>query len=315
MSGSMKAAVIREFGGPSALRIETVPRPEPADGEVLVKVHAASINPIDFKTRMGTGVNRGWKDAAFPIILGWDLSGVVVESRAPQYQPGDAVYALSRFPAVAGAYAEYACVPSQHLAPKPRTLDHAHAAAVPLAALTAWQALFDTAGLAAGQTVLVHAGAGGVGHLAVQIARSAKARVVATASTRNEDFVLSLGADQFIDYSKFRFEDCVKDVDVVFHTISAEYRPRSWSVVRKGGWLVAITGGLADDEPAKYGAHGKFVTVRPSGEQLAEIGRLLDAKTLRVSVDKIYPLGEIARAHEHVEQGHTRGKVVISLET
>lgn len=314
MSGSMKAAVIREFGGPSVLTMDTVPRPEPGDGEVLVKVHAAGINPIDYKTRMGTGVNRAWKDVPFPIILGWDISGVVVESRSPEYQPGDAVFALSRFPAVAGAYAEYVSVPAQHLAPKPRLLDHAHAAAVPLAALTAWQALFDTAGLSAGQTVLVHAAAGGVGHLAVQMAKHAKARVIATASTRNEDFVMSLGADQFIDYSKSRFEDCAKEVDVVFHTIGAEHRQRSWSVVRKGGWLVAISGGLADDEPAKYAAHGKFITVRPNGAQLAEIGRLLDARVLRVNVDKTYPFEEIAKAHEHVERGHTRGKVVISLE-
>ncbi|OGA03376.1 MAG: hypothetical protein A3H35_13985 [Betaproteobacteria bacterium RIFCSPLOWO2_02_FULL_62_17] len=314
MSGSMKAAVIREFGGPSVLTIDSVPRPEPGEGEVLVKVHAAGINPIDYKTRLGTGINRAWKENRFPLILGWDISGVVVESRAPQYRPGDEVFALSRFPAVASAYAEYACVSAQDLAPKPRSLDHAHAAAVPLAALTAWQALFDTAALSAGQSVLIHAAAGGVGHLAVQLAKNVLARVVATASARNADFVVSLGADQFIDYSTSRFEDCMEPVDVVFHTIGAEHRPRSWSVVRKGGWLVAISGGLGEDEPAKYAAHGKFMTVRPNGAQLAQIGRLFDAGVLRVNIDRTYPFAEVAGAHEHVEGGHARGKVVISLE-
>ena len=313
MSGSMQAAVIREYGGPSVLSLAAVPRPEPAEGEVLVKVHAAGINPIDYKTRMGTGVNRGWKDVPFPIILGWDISGVVTESRSAHYQPGDEVFALSRFPAVGGAYAEYACVPDEHLAPKPRSLDHAHAAAVPLAALTAWQALFETAALSAGQTALIHAAAGGVGHLAVQLAKYAKARVIGTASARNEDFVMSLGADQFIDYTQSRFEDCAKELDLVFHTIGAEYRQRSWSMVRKGGWLVAISGGLPEDEPAKFGAQGKFLTVRPSGTQLADIGRLIDAGSLRVTVDKIFPFADIIKAHEHIEQGHTRGKIVVSL--
>ena len=169
MSNAMKAAVIREFGDASKLSLETVPRPVPSDGEVLVKVHAAGINPIDYKTRMGTGVNRGWKEIRFPLILGWDISGVVVESRAARFNPGDEVFALARFPAVANAYAEYVTVPAQDLALKPSCLDHAHAASVPLAALTAWQALFDNAGLSAGQTVLIHAAAGGVGHLAVQL--------------------------------------------------------------------------------------------------------------------------------------------------
>ncbi|MSQ73166.1 MAG: NADP-dependent oxidoreductase [Betaproteobacteria bacterium] len=308
----MKAAVIRAFGPPSVLQIETVPRPEPSADEVLVKVHAAGINPIDYKTRLGTGANRGWKDIPFPVILGWDISGEVVESRAPGFAPGDEVYAMSRFPAAAGGYAEYISVPSADLVPKPRSLDHVHAAAVPLAALTAWQALIDNAGLSAGQTVLIHAAAGGVGHLAVQLAKHIGARVVATASARNAEFVKSLGADQFIDYTQTRFEDHVRDVDAVFHTISADQRPRSWSVLRKGGRLVSITGPIAEDEPLQYGATGGFTSVRPNAKQLAEIGRLIDAGILRITVEATYALQDIVRAHEHVERGRTRGKVVIS---
>lgn len=313
MSQTMKAAVIREFGPATNLGIEEVARPTAGDGEVLVRVHAAGINPIDYKTRMGTGVNRGWKGSPFPLILGWDLSGEVVESRSPQFHPGDAVFSLARFPAVGAAYAEYAAVPAKDLAMKPHSLDHIHSAAIPLAALTAWQALFDHAGLHAGQTVLVHAAAGGVGHLAVQLARNAGARVIATASARNREFVLSLGADQFIDYTTEKFEDHARDVDVVFHTIAADQRPRSWSVLRKGGWLVAITGQIPEDEPASHGANGRFVSVRPNGIQLAKLARMADAGTLRVSVEKTFPLEDVANAHRQLELGRTRGKLVITL--
>ncbi len=314
MPSHMKAAVIRQFGTAAVLQLEQVPCPVAGQDEVLVRVHAAGINPIDFKTRMGTGVNRGWKDIRFPLILGWDISGVVVESRSPRFRPGDPVFSLARFPAIGGAYAEYAAIPAADLALKPQSLDHIHAAATPLAALTAWQALFDNAGLSSGQTVLIHAAAGGVGHLAVQLAKRAGATVIATASARNREFVLSLGADQFIDYSETRFEEHVRDVDVVFHTIGADYRPRSWSVLRKGGWLVTITGQMPDDEPAKFGSKGKFVTVKPSGMQLEKIAGIIDEGSLRISVEQIYPIADIARAHEHVEQGHTRGKVVVSLD-
>ncbi|MFM9972504.1 MAG: NADP-dependent oxidoreductase [Burkholderiales bacterium] len=310
---TMTAAVIREFGDASKLTIESVRRPVPREAEVLVKVHAASINPIDFKTRAGTGVNRGWKDLQFPLILGWDISGVVAESNSPRFKQGDAVFALSRFPTVAGAYAQYACVPERELALKPASLDFAHAAAVPLAALTAWQALFDNAGLCAGQTVLVHAAAGGVGHLAVQLAKNAGAKVIGTASTRNKDYVLSLGVDQFIDYTQAKFEEVSGMVDVVFHTIGADMRPRSWSIVKKGGWLVAITGPVAENEGAQYGANGKFISVRPNGEQLTKIGKLIDSGTVKIAVEKTYSLEEIAKAHQHVELGRTRGKVVIAI--
>lgn len=311
MSQSMKAAVIRRFGGPEVFALEEVPRPVPTDGEVLVKVHAAGVNPIDYKTRTGTGVNRGWSGDPFPLILGWDISGVVEESKHAAFRRGDEVFSLARFPQPAGAYAEYATVPGAELALKPRTLDHVHAAALPLVALTAWQALFDTAGLKSGQTVLVHAAAGGVGHVAVQLAKHRGARVIATASGRNEAFVKGLGADRFIDYTRERFEDVAHDVDVVFHTIGAEVRARSWQTLRKGGWLVAITGGMPAEEPAAHGANGRFVLVRPNAEQLTELGQLMDEGKLRVTIDNTYTLSEVGKAHEHQAGGHARGKIVI----
>jgi NADPH:quinone reductase-like Zn-dependent oxidoreductase len=313
MAQTMKAAAIQAFGGRDVLKLEDVPRPTPAQGEVLLKVHAVGINPIDHKTRQGAGANRRWKETVFPVILGWDVSGVVEESNDPAWQRGDEVFALARYPQPGSGYAEYSAVPAAHLARKPRTLDHVHAAAVPLVALTAWQAIFEKAGLSAGQTILVHAAAGGVGHLAVQLAKWKGAKVIATASGRNEAFVKSLGADQFIDYTGTAFEQVVKDVDVVFHTIGAEFRPRSWKTVKKGGWLVGITGQFPEDEGNAYGARGAFVGVRPDGKVLDEIGVLFDAGKVRVNVDKTYALADIAKAHEHVEGGHTRGKVVVTI--
>jgi NADPH:quinone reductase-like Zn-dependent oxidoreductase len=313
MPQTMKAVTLHSFGGPEVLRLEEVPRPSAKDGEVLVKVSAVGINPIDYKTRQGQGANRRWKDATFPKILGWDVSGTVEQSNAPAFKPGDAVFALAGYPQPTGGYAEYIAVPAAEVAPKPHSLDHVHAAAVPLAALTAWQAIFDKAGLKAGQTVLVHAGAGGVGHFAVQLAKWKGAKVIATASGRNEGFVKGLGADEFIDYTKTRFEEVVHDVDVVFHTIGADDRPRSWKTVKKGGWLVGITGMFPDDEGKAHGANGAFVGVRPDGAQLAQIGRLIDDGTIKVTVDKSYPLADVAGAHRHVEGGHTRGKVVVTV--
>jgi NADPH:quinone reductase-like Zn-dependent oxidoreductase len=309
----MKAAVIRRFGGPDVLSLEEVARPVAAPGEVLVKVHAAGVNPIDYKTRTGTGVNRGWGGDRFPLILGWDVSGVVEASSDPAWKAGDDVFALTRFPQPGNAYAQYAAVPAAELARKPKNIGHEHAAGVPLAALTAWQAMFDRAGLAAGQTVLIHAAAGGVGHIAVQLAKIRGARVVATASGRNESFVRSLGADVFVDYTRQRFEDVVRDVDVVFHTIGADQRPASWKTLKKGGWLVAITGGLAEDEASSHGAQGAFVSVRPNGKQLAEIARLIEQGRLCITVDATYDLADVAKAHEHQSGGHARGKIVLRL--
>ena len=313
MAHTMRAVTIHHFGERDVLAFEDVTRPEPKQGEVLVRVRAAGINPIDYKTRQGLGANRRWKETRFPVILGWDISGVV-EQGAGVWKPGDEVFALAGYPAPLGAYAQYIAVPANQLVAKPKTIDHLSAAAVPLAALTAWQALFEKAGLEARQTVLIHAAAGGVGHFAVQFAKWRGARVIATASGRNESFVRTLGADEFIDYERAAFDDVVKDVDVVFHTIGAEFRPRSWKTAKRGGILVGITGQFpAEEEGAAHGARGVFVGVRSDADQLAEIAALIDAGEVGVAVEKTWPLAEVAKAHEHVERGHTRGKVVVTV--
>ena len=314
MAQTMKASTIRDFGLPEVLKIEQVARPAAARGEVLVRVRAVGINPIDYKTRQGLGANRRCKETVFPVILGWDISGVVEESLDPAWKKGDEVFALARYPQPGGGYAEYTSVPASQLVAKPRSLDHVHAAAVPLVALTAWQAIFEKANLAAGQTILIHAAAGGVGHLAVQLAKWKGAKVIATASGRNESFVKGLGADQFIDYTKEKFEELARDVDVVFQTIGPDFRPRSWKTLKKGGWLVAIAGPFSEDEAAAHGARGAFVSVRSDARQLAQIAELIEAGKLKVTVDKTYPLADIVKAHEHVEGGHTRGKVVVTID-
>ncbi len=314
MTETMKAVTMHDFGNADALVLEDAPRPVADEGEVLVRVHAAGINPIDFKTRDGIGVNRRWgDDVKMPVILGWDISGTVVESRSPDWKVGDEVFSMPRFPVLAGAYAEYVSAPAGDLAPKPASLSHAEAAAVPLVALTAWQAMFDTAGLAAGQRALIHAAAGGVGHIAAQLAKWKGATVIGTASARNEAFVTGLGVDQFVDYGAVDFTGVVDDVDLVFHTIDAAERPRSWQVLKDGGWLISITGPVPPEEAEANKGKGTMVLVHPDGAQLAEIGRLIDDGAVKVTLDAVYPLAEAAEAHRHVEGGRTRGKVVLDI--
>ena len=314
MSETMKAVRLHEYGGPEVLRLEDAPRPEIGKGEVLVRVAAAGVNPIDCVTRAGDFA-KIWPDDPFPAIVGWDISGVVeaVGGAVTAFKPGDEVYTMSRFPEEAGAYAEYAAVPESDLALKPRSLDHVHAAAVPLVALTAWQALFDAGGLSAGQTVLIHAAAGGVGHIAVQLTKWKGATVIGTASSRNAAFLKEIGVDQVVDYTATSVADAVRDVDVQLDSLGAMGRERDWSVMKKGGILVSIKGPVADDEAAAHDVRGASVRVRPSADQLKQIAELIDAGTVKVEVDAVYPLAEARKAHEHVEGGHTRGKVVLDV--
>ena len=309
----MKAAVIHDFGGIDQLAIKDVAVPKPADGEVLIDVQASGINPIDFKTRNGMGVNRGWDRVPENIILGWDISGVVVESQSDAWRAGDAVFGMPRFPALTDGYAEFVTAPGNELARKPNGTSHLEAAAVPLAALTAWQALFDNAGLENGQHVLIHAGAGGVGHLAIQLAKWKGAHVTATCSSRNIDFVMSLGADDVIDYTQSDFSEKAANMDVVFHMISPDQRPQSYTTLKEAGFLASITGPLSPEELEDHKITGKFVTVRPNGAQMQEIASLMESGALKVHVDAVYSLADIAQAHGHVEGGHTRGKVVLDL--
>lgn len=312
---NVKAVRIHEYGGPNVLVYEDSPRPTPAPGEVLVRVHAAGVNPVDWKTRQGSGM--AGRLGGFPIILGWDVSGEIeaVGQGVEDVAVGDAVYGMVRFPQEGRAYAEYVAAPASHLAPKPHTLSHIEAAALPLAALTAWQALFDVAQLAPAQTVLIHAAAGGVGHLAVQLAKWRGASVIGTASTQNLEFVRSLGADQVVDYTSTPFEDVVRNVDVVLDTVGGETADRSFGVLKPNGLLVTITG-LAPhmlDTAAQHGVRAAGMLVAPNAAQLREMMWLVDDSRLRPSVGETLPLHEAARAHMLSESRHARGKIVLHV--
>ena len=277
------------------------------------------MNPIDAKTRAGRGVFAGI--SSFPAVLGGDVSGVVVESpyEAHPLQPGTEVFGMGMVPRLSGGYAEYVSLPQLSLAPKPETLDHLEAAAVPLAALTAWGMVVDTADVHEGQRVLIHAGAGGVGHFAVQFAALAGAHVITTASPRNAEWLGELGAAEVIDYTATRFEDAVGDIDVVIDLlgdVADDSGSRSLKVLRPGGLIVnAPTGSwptmVADAEAAGMRATGYRVS--PDGRTLAEIGRLIDAGQVRVHVEKVFDLEDAAEAHRAIESGHTRGKLVLRV--
>jgi NADPH:quinone reductase-like Zn-dependent oxidoreductase len=308
----MKAIRIHEYGPPEVLRYEDAPRPELGDGDVLVRVHAGAINPVDWKIR--AGYVRDWLKYKLPLIPGWDFSGVIEET-GPEARPwkrGDEVYAR---PDIArdGAYAEYIAVRASEIAAKPKSLDHVHSAAIPLAGLTAWQALFDAAGLSAGQKVLIHAAAGGVGHFAVQLAKWKGAFVAGTASARNHDFLRSLGVDQIIDYTSTRFEDAVRDFDVVLDTMAGETRDRSWGVLKKGGILVTVLGQPAQEDARAHGVRAVGIFVQPNPAQLAEIAGLADKGKVKVCVDAVLPLAEAAKAHVLGETNRTRGKIVLQV--
>src|SRR6476660_968795 len=260
-SQTMKAIRIHRYGGPAVLKYEDAPRPKPQTGEVLVRVHAAGVNPIDWKVREGH-MKDFWPHK-FPLILGWDLSGVVEEvgagpAAAGRFKIGDEVYGLPD-PTRHGAYADYIVVREPELALKPKSLHHPRAAAVPWAALTAWQSLFDTAQLQRGQRVLIHAGSGGVGHFAVQLAKWKGAYVFATASTKNQDLLRELGVDKGIDYTQQRFEDVARDIDIVLDTIGGETQERSWSVLKKDGVLVSLVQPPSEEKAEELGVRAAFV--------------------------------------------------------
>ncbi|WP_306328054.1 NADP-dependent oxidoreductase [Streptomyces venezuelae] len=306
----MRAVVVEQWGGPENLVEREVERPAPGLGEVLVRVHAAGVNPVDWKTRAG-GALIEW--GTVPAV-GWDVSGTV-EAVGPGvglYRPGDEVFGMPLFPKQAGGYAEYVVAPARHLAPKPASLTHVEAAALPLAALTAWQALVDTADVRPGERVLVHAAAGGVGHLAVQIAKARGAYVIGTASAGKHQLVRELGADEVVDYRETRFEDVVSDVDVVLDGIGGETAARSLKVLRDGGRLITLPG--PDDVPAAPDeVRALWVLVEPDHLGLREIAALVEQGKLRPVVEAAVPLAEAAKAHELGEQGRTTGKIVLTV--
>jgi NADPH:quinone reductase-like Zn-dependent oxidoreductase len=309
---TMKAVRVHEYGGPEVLKYEDAPRPQAGPGEVLIRVHASSVNPVDWKVR--AGYLQQMMKYKMPMIPGWDVSGVVeaVGSGATRLKAGDVVYCLSDI-SRDGAYAECVVVKESVVALKPKSVDHTTAAAIPLAALTAWQALNDGAKLSAGQTLLIHGAAGGVGTFAVQFAKMKGARVIATASKKNHDFLRSLGVDETIDYNTTKFEDVVHGVDAVLDTITGETMERSWQVMKKGGILVSI---LEPPSPEKAAAHGvrcHHTFVQGNLDQLNEITKLVDAGKLKVIIEKVFPLAEARAAQESNATGHTRGKIALRV--
>ena len=309
---TMKAVVIHEYGGPEVLKYEDVPQPEPKQDQLRIHVIAAGVNPVDGMIRSGMFDKEGRR--AFPVILGGDISGVVekVGSNITKFKSGDPVFAYVSLDN-SGGYAQYAVVTEREAAPKPKSLTYVEAAAVPIVALTAWQALIDTAKLKAGQTVLIHGGSGGVGSFAIQIAKAHGAKVIATASTANQELLKQLGADVAIDYTKQNFENVAKDVDVVLDSIGKDTLARSYGVVKKGGIIVSLVARPDPAELEKHGIRGEALSVDPNSDELSEIGKLIDEKKINVIVSQTFPLSEARKAQEQVATGHTRGKIVLKV--
>lgn len=314
MTTTMKAISQDVLGGPEVLKTVEIDKPVPGPTEVLVRVEAAALNPTDWKTRASGGV----LGSVPPFVLGRDVSGVVEGSGAGQalYKPGDAVFGMLPLYGQ-GAFAEYVTAPSRHFVRKPDSLDHVQAAAIPLAGLTAWQALVDVAGLRSGMRVLIHAAAGGVGHLAVQIAKARGAYVIGTASAAKHDFLRRLGADELVDYRDQDFAHVVRDVDVVLETVGGDYGPRSLRTLRPGGMIVSLALSLLDPglhaRAAEQGIRSEAVLVEPDHAGLRALAALVEAGALRAEVAASMPLWDAAKAHELGETNRTSGKIVLTV--
>ncbi|CAM5675556.1 NADP-dependent oxidoreductase OS=Streptomyces tendae OX=1932 GN=F3L20_19370 PE=3 SV=1 [Streptomyces tendae] len=314
----MKAVILRKFGGQEVLAAEEVARPEPLPTEVLVRVRAAGVNPVDWKTRQGQGM-AGLQQ--LPLILGWDVSGVVEEVGfgVTTLKPGDEVYGMPWFPRAANGYAQYVTAPARQWARKPASLGHVHAAAVPLAALTAWQILVDTVHVRTGQRVLITAAAGGVGHFAVQFARHLGAHVIATAGAARHTWLKELGAEETIDYTTTRFEEVAAGVDVVIDLVGDgqdRTSTRSLRTLRPGGLLVAVPSGVSPELASAAetaGVRAVPFLVEPDGPALTAIAALIDAGEVAVEVEETFPLEQAAAAHARGESGRTRGKLVLTV--
>jgi NADPH:quinone reductase-like Zn-dependent oxidoreductase len=310
---TMRAIAASRWGAADVLETVTLARPEPGPTEIRVAVHAAGINATDWKTR-ATG---GFGLLGDPAILGHDVSGVVeaVGVGSSLFEPGDEVFGMPHFPR-GGGYAEYVVAPSRRFARKPAGLDHVHAAALPLAGLTAWQALVDVAGVQPGRRVLIHAAAGGLGHIAVQVAKSLGAYVIGTASAPKHEFVRSLGADEVIDYRTTDFAQSVRDVDVVLEAIGGDYGMRSLSTLRRGGSLIILTSRVDPAVQARaqeLGIRAGFTLVEPDRAGMLAIAGLVEAGRLRVEIADVLPLREAARAHRLGETGRTTGKLILQV--
>jgi len=308
----MKAVRTHTRAGPEALVYEDAPVPKITKGEALIKVHAAAITPTEF-TWNSTFTTHDGKDR-LPVVPSFEVSGTVQElaSDVSDLSVGDDVYGLLNFWRD-GAAAEYVAVRAADMAPKPRSVDHTHAAAVPLSGLTAWQALFDHANLSAGNRVLIHGAAGGVGTWAVQFAHWRGAHVIVTASRTTHEFLRELGADQVLDYTAVRFEDKVRDMDIIVDTVGGDTLERSWGVVRRSGVLVTVAGDAPEEKAATYGVRGVSFLVQPNRKQLNQISQLIDAGTVRPIVEAVFPIARAREAYERGLMGHNRGKLVLQV--
>jgi NADPH:quinone reductase-like Zn-dependent oxidoreductase len=309
-AATMKAVVAHEYGAPDVLKYEDAPRPEPKENELLVRVIACGVNPADplvisgrYAKEFGTHV---------PLIPGYDVAGVVetTGAKVTKFKKGDAVYGYALF---GGGWAEYAVLGENEAALIPKSTTFTEAAAVPMGALTAWQSLIDAAKLSAGQTVLIHGGSGGVGSFAIQIAKAHGAKVIATASTANQDLLKQLGADVAIDYTKTKFEEVAKDVDVVFDAVGRDTLARSYAIVKKGGIITTIVSRPDQAQLDKYGIRGTSIASHPDGNELAEVTKLIEAGKIKPIVSQTFPLADAVKASEQAETHHTRGKLVIKI--
>ena len=309
-ASTMKAVVAHEYGAPEVLKYEDAPRPEPKENELLVRVIACGVNPADplvisgrFAKEFGTHV---------PLIPGYDVAGVVerVGGKVTKFKKGDAVYGYALF---GGGWAEYAVLAENEAALKAKSMTFIEAAGVPMGALTAWQSLVDAAQLKAGQTVLIHGGSGGTGSFAVQIAKARGAKVIATASTANQELLKQLGADVAIDYTKTKFEEVAKDVDVVFDPVGRDTLARSYAVVKKGGIITTIVSRPDQAQLDKYGIRGTSIASHPDGNELAQITKLIEAGKIKTIVTQVLPLSDAVKASQQAETHHTRGKIVLKI--
>jgi NADPH:quinone reductase-like Zn-dependent oxidoreductase len=308
--GIMNAVRIHEFGGPEVLLWEDVPIPEPGAGQILVKVHAAGVNPVDGKIR--TGKFKRFRPK-LPAILGRDFSGVIVRlgEDVTDWKIGDEVFGMLDY--ARGAYAEYCVALPSEVVHKPEPLEHLRAGSIGVAGQTAWQALFRCGELHTGQRVLIHGAGGGVGHFAVQLATAHGAEVIATVSPEDAEFVSEIGAVETIDYKRERFEERVHDVDLVVDLVGGETVQRSWHVLRPGGILVSTLGDPHPPASAPVGTRGREVIVECQPYQMEKIAAQAAAGQLRIELDHIYPLAHADQAHEHLEHDHARGKTVLSI--
>ena len=306
----MKAVVAHEYGAPEVLKFEEVPRPEPKEDEALVRVIASGVNPADPLTLSGKYAREF--GTHLPLIPGYDIAGVVekIGAKITKLKVGDAVYG---YPTFGGGWADYVTVKEWEVAAKPKSLNFVEAASVPMGALTAWQALVDVAKLQAGQTILIHGGSGGVGSFAVQIAKARGARVIATASTANQDLLKQLGVDVAIDYTKTRFEDVARNVDAVLDPVGKETLARSYGVVKQGGIVMSLVARPDLVELKKRGIHGAAISVHPDAEDLMEIAHLIDVGKIKPIVTQVLPLSKAIAAQQQAATHHTRGKVVLRI--